>query len=155
MGLGNKQESEAARLHRCLTFPVVLVSYAGTALLSSSVQEKASTHLLLGMCLDTYARYLLFSKQPSQAQRMYEKALQISEEMLGERHPQVREESGERSVKQSCQCPGVRCCSGDGVSVNGPSGFLSTCPRPSLSPPPGCLLQKDLRAADRLSRVCT
>ncbi|XP_032175651.1 tetratricopeptide repeat protein 19, mitochondrial [Mustela nigripes] len=54
-----------------------------------SVQEKASTHLLLGMCLDTYARYLLFSKQPSQAQRMYEKALQISEEMLGERHPQT------------------------------------------------------------------
>ncbi|XP_032175650.1 tetratricopeptide repeat protein 19, mitochondrial isoform X1 [Mustela erminea] len=53
------------------------------------VQEKASTHLLLGMCLDTYARYLLFSKQPSQAQRMYEKALQISEEMLGERHPQT------------------------------------------------------------------
>ncbi|KAM8956228.1 tetratricopeptide repeat protein 19, mitochondrial [Lycaon pictus] len=54
-----------------------------------SVEEKASTHLLLGMCLDTYARYLLFSKQPSQAQRMYEKALQISEEMLGERHPQT------------------------------------------------------------------
>ncbi|XP_032697260.1 tetratricopeptide repeat protein 19, mitochondrial [Lontra canadensis] len=54
-----------------------------------SVQERASTHLLLGMCLDTYARYLLFSKQPSQAQRMYEKALQISEEMLGERHPQT------------------------------------------------------------------
>nr|XP_055161341.1 tetratricopeptide repeat protein 19, mitochondrial isoform X2 [Nyctereutes procyonoides] len=54
-----------------------------------SVEEKASTHLLLGMCLDTYARYLLFSKQPSQAQRMYEKALRISEEMLGERHPQT------------------------------------------------------------------
>ncbi|XP_054939930.1 tetratricopeptide repeat protein 19, mitochondrial-like [Physeter macrocephalus] len=53
-----------------------------------SVEEKANTHLLLGMCLDTYARYLLFSKQPSQAQRMYEKALQISEEILGERHPQ-------------------------------------------------------------------
>ncbi|XP_061032719.1 tetratricopeptide repeat protein 19, mitochondrial isoform X3 [Eubalaena glacialis] len=54
-----------------------------------SVEEKANTHLLLGMCLDTYARYLLFSKQPSQAQRMYEKALQISEEILGERHPQT------------------------------------------------------------------
>ncbi|XP_042773395.1 tetratricopeptide repeat protein 19, mitochondrial isoform X2 [Panthera tigris] len=53
-----------------------------------SVEEKANTHLLLGMCLDTYARYLLFSKQPAQAQRMYEKALQISEEILGERHPQ-------------------------------------------------------------------
>ncbi|KAM6174899.1 tetratricopeptide repeat protein 19, mitochondrial isoform 2-T2 [Erethizon dorsatum] len=54
-----------------------------------SVQEKANTHLLLGMCLDSCARYLLFSKQPSQAQRMYEKALQISEEIQGERHPQT------------------------------------------------------------------
>ncbi|XP_023385758.1 tetratricopeptide repeat protein 19, mitochondrial isoform X2 [Pteropus vampyrus] len=54
-----------------------------------SVEEKANTHLLLGMCLDAYARYLLFSKQPSQAQRMYEKALHISEEILGERHPQT------------------------------------------------------------------
>ena len=54
-----------------------------------SVEEKANTHLLLGMCLDTYARYLLFSKQPSRAQRMNEKALQISEEILRERHPQT------------------------------------------------------------------
>ncbi|XP_062966436.1 tetratricopeptide repeat protein 19, mitochondrial isoform X8 [Cynocephalus volans] len=54
-----------------------------------SVEEKASTHLLLGMCLDACARYLLFSKQPSQAQRMYEKALKISEEIQGERHPQT------------------------------------------------------------------
>ncbi|XP_070335282.1 tetratricopeptide repeat protein 19, mitochondrial isoform X7 [Odocoileus virginianus] len=53
-----------------------------------SADDKANTRLLLGMCLDTYARYLLFSQQPSQAQRMYEKALQISEEILGERHPQ-------------------------------------------------------------------
>lgn len=54
-----------------------------------SVEEKANTRLLLGMCLDAYARYLLSSKQPSQAQRMYEKALHISEEILGERHPQT------------------------------------------------------------------
>nr|XP_044987663.1 tetratricopeptide repeat protein 19, mitochondrial [Jaculus jaculus] len=54
-----------------------------------SVEEKANTHLLLGMCLDSCARYLLFSKQPSQAQRMYEKALQISQEIQGERHPQT------------------------------------------------------------------
>uniref|UniRef100_A0A287D9Y5 Tetratricopeptide repeat protein 19, mitochondrial n=1 Tax=Ictidomys tridecemlineatus TaxID=43179 RepID=A0A287D9Y5_ICTTR len=54
-----------------------------------SAEEKANTHLLLGMCLDSCARYLLFSKQPSQAQRMYEKALQISEEIQGERHPQT------------------------------------------------------------------
>ncbi|XP_044795142.1 tetratricopeptide repeat protein 19, mitochondrial isoform X3 [Bubalus bubalis] len=54
-----------------------------------SADDKANTRLLLGMCLDTYARYLLFSQQPSQAQRMYEKALRISEEILGERHPQT------------------------------------------------------------------
>ncbi|XP_007943786.1 tetratricopeptide repeat protein 19, mitochondrial [Orycteropus afer afer] len=54
-----------------------------------SVEEKANTYLLLGMCLDSYARYLLFTKQPSQAQKMYEKALQISEEIQGERHPQT------------------------------------------------------------------
>ncbi|KAF6097964.1 tetratricopeptide repeat domain 19 [Phyllostomus discolor] len=54
-----------------------------------SVDEKANTHLLLGMCLDAYARYLLLSKYPSQAQKMYEKALHISEEILGETHPQT------------------------------------------------------------------
>lgn len=54
-----------------------------------SVEDKANTRLLLGMCLDAFARYLLSSKQPSQAQKMYEKALRISEEILGERHPQT------------------------------------------------------------------
>ncbi|XP_004709415.2 tetratricopeptide repeat protein 19, mitochondrial isoform X2 [Echinops telfairi] len=54
-----------------------------------SVEEKADTHLLLGMCLDAYARYLLCTKQPSQAQKMYEKALKISEEIQGETHPQT------------------------------------------------------------------
>ncbi|KAL1779410.1 tetratricopeptide repeat protein 19, mitochondrial isoform X1 [Sigmodon hispidus] len=54
-----------------------------------SVEEKANTYLLLGMCLDSCARYLLFSKQLSQAQRMYEKALQICQEVQGERHPQT------------------------------------------------------------------
>ncbi|XP_012871802.1 PREDICTED: tetratricopeptide repeat protein 19, mitochondrial [Dipodomys ordii] len=63
--------------------------YMPTMLTSFLVEEKANTRLLLGMCLDSYARYLLFSKQPSQAQRMYEKALQISQEIQGERHPQT------------------------------------------------------------------
>lgn len=45
------------------------------------------------MCLDSCARYLLFSKQLSQAQRMYEKALQICQEIQGERHPQVMDET--------------------------------------------------------------
>ncbi|XP_072794563.1 tetratricopeptide repeat protein 19, mitochondrial isoform X3 [Vicugna pacos] len=56
---------------------------------SSLVEEKADTQLLLGMCLDACARYLLLSERPSRAQRMYERALQISEEILGERHPQT------------------------------------------------------------------
>ncbi|KAM8814173.1 tetratricopeptide repeat protein 19, mitochondrial isoform 2-T2 [Rhynchonycteris naso] len=54
-----------------------------------SVDEKANTRLLLGMCLDAYARFLLLSERPSQAQALYEKALRISEEILGERHPQT------------------------------------------------------------------
>lgn len=71
----------------------ILYLYPSNDLISFLVEEKANTHLLLGMCLDAYAHYLLFSKQPSQAQRMYERALQISEEILGERHPRVREEN--------------------------------------------------------------
>ncbi|XP_038615831.1 tetratricopeptide repeat protein 19, mitochondrial isoform X2 [Tachyglossus aculeatus] len=52
-------------------------------------EEKANTHLLLGMCLDSYARYLLTRKQLPLAQKMYEKALQISRDVQGERHPQT------------------------------------------------------------------
>lgn len=84
-----------------LTYLWVLVTTIWVDLLIplfSLVEEKANTHLLLGMCLDACARYLLFSKQPSQAQRMYEKALQISEEIQGERHPQVREENTEEGI---------------------------------------------------------
>ncbi|XP_028712947.1 tetratricopeptide repeat protein 19, mitochondrial isoform X2 [Peromyscus leucopus] len=54
-----------------------------------SVEEKANTYLLLGMSLDACARYLLFSGHLSQAQRMYEKALQICQGIQGERHPQT------------------------------------------------------------------
>ena len=73
----------------CPAFWLLLVA-PSTARVSFSADDKANTQLLLGMCPDTYARDLLFSQQPSQAQRMYEKALRISEEILGERHPQVR-----------------------------------------------------------------
>lgn len=41
------------------------------------------------MCLDSCARYLLFSEQPSRAQGMYERAVRISEEILGDHHPQT------------------------------------------------------------------
>ncbi|XP_068945695.1 tetratricopeptide repeat protein 19, mitochondrial [Petaurus breviceps papuanus] len=52
-------------------------------------EEKANTHLLLGMCYDSYARYLLDINRLSDAQKMYEKALQISKEIRGEGHPQT------------------------------------------------------------------
>uniref|UniRef100_A0A8C6ZQ32 Tetratricopeptide repeat protein 19, mitochondrial n=2 Tax=Nothoprocta perdicaria TaxID=30464 RepID=A0A8C6ZQ32_NOTPE len=52
-------------------------------------EEKANTRLLLGMSLDGYARYLLSINQFSVAQKMYEKALQISSDVQGETHPQT------------------------------------------------------------------
>uniref|UniRef100_A0A8B9PLJ7 Tetratricopeptide repeat protein 19, mitochondrial n=1 Tax=Apteryx owenii TaxID=8824 RepID=A0A8B9PLJ7_APTOW len=52
-------------------------------------EEKANTRLLLGMSLDGYARYLLSINQLPVAQKMYEKALQISSDVQGETHPQT------------------------------------------------------------------
>ncbi|XP_054857983.1 tetratricopeptide repeat protein 19, mitochondrial [Eublepharis macularius] len=52
-------------------------------------EERVNTRLLLGMSLDSYARYLLAHKQAAAAQRMYERALQISVEVQGETHPQT------------------------------------------------------------------
>ncbi|KAM6338288.1 tetratricopeptide repeat protein 19, mitochondrial isoform 3-T3 [Alca torda] len=52
-------------------------------------EEKANTRLLLGMSLDSYARYLLSINQLPVAQKMYEKALQISNDVQGETHPQT------------------------------------------------------------------
>lgn len=149
VGLANKRAAEAAWPLLCLTLSRASVTRQHCSV-SFLVEEKASTHLLLGMCLDTYARYLLFSKQPSQAQRMYEKALQISEEMLGERHPQVREESRERSweTKRS-EFPAVRCHTHWGrISADGPGCF------PSARPPPAACFRQDLRGACGLGRAC-
>ncbi|XP_074070034.1 LOW QUALITY PROTEIN: tetratricopeptide repeat protein 19, mitochondrial-like [Macrotis lagotis] len=53
------------------------------------VEEKENTQLLLGMCYDSYACYLLDVIRLSDAQKMYEKALQISKEIRRERHPQT------------------------------------------------------------------
>ncbi|NWI12160.1 TTC19 protein, partial [Crypturellus soui] len=52
-------------------------------------EEKANTRLLLGMSLDGYARYLLSINQLSVAQKMYERALQISSDIQGQIHPQT------------------------------------------------------------------
>ncbi|XP_073524111.1 tetratricopeptide repeat protein 19, mitochondrial isoform X2 [Phyllobates terribilis] len=52
-------------------------------------EERTNTRLLLGLCLDSYARYLLANSQLLHAQTMYEKALQICREEQGELHPQT------------------------------------------------------------------
>lgn len=65
-----------------------------------AAEEKANTRLLLGMSLDSYARYLLDINQLSVAQKMYEKALQISSEVQGETHPQVMCTMGVRPVRK-------------------------------------------------------
>ncbi|NXX50614.1 TTC19 protein, partial [Tricholaema leucomelas] len=52
-------------------------------------EEKANTQLLLGMSLDSYARYLQSIGRLPMAQKMYEKALQISTDVQGETHPQT------------------------------------------------------------------
>ncbi|KAJ6657247.1 hypothetical protein lerEdw1_002614 [Lerista edwardsae] len=54
-----------------------------------SEEEKINTRLLLGLSLDSYARYLLDHSRAALAQRMYEQALQISMEVHGEMHPQT------------------------------------------------------------------
>ncbi|XP_069802060.1 tetratricopeptide repeat protein 19, mitochondrial isoform X2 [Dendropsophus ebraccatus] len=52
-------------------------------------EDKTNTRLLLGLCLDSYARYLVANSQLLHAQTMYEKALQICREEQGELHPQT------------------------------------------------------------------
>uniref|UniRef100_A0A8C5QS01 Kinesin light chain n=1 Tax=Leptobrachium leishanense TaxID=445787 RepID=A0A8C5QS01_9ANUR len=53
------------------------------------VEEKSDTSLLLGLCLDSYGRYLTSREKFADAQVMYEKALQICREEQGELHPQT------------------------------------------------------------------
>ncbi|XP_071994488.1 tetratricopeptide repeat protein 19, mitochondrial isoform X2 [Engystomops pustulosus] len=52
-------------------------------------EERTNTHLLLGLCLDSYARYLVANSQLIHAQTLYEKALRICREEQGELHPQT------------------------------------------------------------------
>ncbi|XP_006007802.1 tetratricopeptide repeat protein 19, mitochondrial isoform X2 [Latimeria chalumnae] len=54
-----------------------------------SVTEKDNTRLLLGMCLDSYGRYLLANQQLELAKSTFEKALRISQEVQGDNHPQT------------------------------------------------------------------
>lgn len=54
-----------------------------------SAKEKANTRLLLGLCLDSYARYLLTTRQLDQALSSYQRALQLSREVQGDAHPQT------------------------------------------------------------------
>ncbi|XP_018416526.1 PREDICTED: tetratricopeptide repeat protein 19, mitochondrial [Nanorana parkeri] len=54
-----------------------------------AAEEKTNTRLLLGLCLDSYARYLVSESQLLHAQVMYEKALKICKEEQGDLHPQT------------------------------------------------------------------
>ncbi|XP_048222677.1 tetratricopeptide repeat protein 19, mitochondrial isoform X1 [Perognathus longimembris pacificus] len=85
----NRQEFALAGYEFCISTLEKKIEREKELTEDISAEEKANTHLLLGICLDSCARYLLFSKKPSQAQKMYEKALQISQEIQGERHPQT------------------------------------------------------------------
>ncbi|XP_060219545.1 tetratricopeptide repeat protein 19, mitochondrial isoform X6 [Meriones unguiculatus] len=85
----NKQEFALAGYEFCISTLEGKIEKEKELAEDMSVEEKANTYLLLGMCLDSCARYLLFSNQLSQAQRMYEKALKICQEIQGERHPQT------------------------------------------------------------------
>ncbi|KAM6049560.1 tetratricopeptide repeat protein 19, mitochondrial isoform 3-T3 [Chlamydotis macqueenii] len=68
-----------------------------------SAEEKANTRLLLGMSLDSYARYLLNINQLPVAQKMYEKALQISNDVQGETHPQGHYDEAYSYVKKAAE----------------------------------------------------
>ncbi|XP_067887177.1 LOW QUALITY PROTEIN: tetratricopeptide repeat protein 19, mitochondrial [Heterodontus francisci] len=54
-----------------------------------SADEKDNTRLLLGMSLDSCARYLVSQKQLELAASLYEKALAICQQVQGETHPQA------------------------------------------------------------------
>ncbi|XP_069471327.1 tetratricopeptide repeat protein 19, mitochondrial isoform X2 [Ambystoma mexicanum] len=54
-----------------------------------TVEEKANTRLLFGLCMDSYARYLMANKKLPRAQTMCERALKISIEVQGLSHPQT------------------------------------------------------------------
>ncbi|XP_059502264.1 tetratricopeptide repeat protein 19, mitochondrial isoform X2 [Stegostoma tigrinum] len=56
---------------------------------SLSAAEKDNTRLLLGMCLDSCARYMMSQKQLVLAESLYEQALAISQQVQGETHPQT------------------------------------------------------------------
>ncbi|XP_041045701.1 tetratricopeptide repeat protein 19, mitochondrial [Carcharodon carcharias] len=56
---------------------------------SLSAAEKENTRLLLGMSLDSCARYMMSRKQLELAESLYEKALAISQQVQGETHPQT------------------------------------------------------------------
>ncbi|XP_067834023.1 tetratricopeptide repeat protein 19, mitochondrial [Heptranchias perlo] len=56
---------------------------------SLSAEQKDNTRLLLGMSLDSCARYMMGRKQLELAESLYEKALAISRQVQGESHPQT------------------------------------------------------------------
>ncbi|XP_041439274.1 tetratricopeptide repeat protein 19, mitochondrial isoform X2 [Xenopus laevis] len=85
----NKKELAVAGYKFCiLSLEEKLEKAAGLLEESLTAEEKCNTRLLLGLCLDSYGRYLLNNSSFSQAQDMYEKALKICREEQGTEHPQ-------------------------------------------------------------------
>lgn len=54
-----------------------------------TAEEKDNTRLLFGLCMDSYARYLMANRHLPLAQTMCERALKICMEVQGEAHPQT------------------------------------------------------------------
>eukprot|EP00079_Xenopus_tropicalis_P011886 XP_002938292.2 PREDICTED: tetratricopeptide repeat protein 19, mitochondrial isoform X1 [Xenopus tropicalis] len=85
----NKKELAVAGYQFCiLSLEEKLEKQAGLLEGSLAADEKSNTRLLLGLCLDSYGRYLINNSSFSQAQNMYEKALRICTEEQGTEHPQ-------------------------------------------------------------------
>ncbi|XP_060115006.1 tetratricopeptide repeat protein 19, mitochondrial [Heteronotia binoei] len=86
----NLEQLALAGYHFCiLTLKEKIAKQKDMTADALSEEERTDTRLLLGMSLDSYARYLLAHKHAAAAERMYEQALQISMEVQGETHPQT------------------------------------------------------------------
>ncbi|XP_029109664.1 tetratricopeptide repeat protein 19, mitochondrial isoform X2 [Scleropages formosus] len=63
--------------------------------------ERKDTRLLLGLCLDSRARYLTATRRLEQARSDYQRALQICQEEQGEAHPQGHHEEALRQISRA------------------------------------------------------
>lgn len=72
---------------------------------------RKETRLLLGLCLDSRARYRASSLRLSQAQQDYQSALDICRQEQGDAHPQVDlQQAGSSSSTLTLLSPARRWC---------------------------------------------